>query len=238
MPTSIPHNTPLVRSLRTHVDWLTITRWTHHDHDVPTITAAVAAGDNATFARLVTASRNGDRDAGTVAIWALLPEIAYDVNVRRRTRPNERADALDDTISWVTIAITDPTTPADELTITKALDRGRHRARRHANPYRPDRPLQTRVEFATDSDILQLLASTGADCVERTVIARDELRRTIAAAHRAIATGALNPATWTMLLNHSLHDVPSAQLDPTLRPTTARTRIHNARATLARQLAA
>lgn len=228
-----PLSTPLTRQLDRQIDWLYRRRWTFEDRPLADVVTAITGGhDDGLFIRLV---RSNDEPSINVALWTLLPELRREILVRRRSLRThaERTAALDDLIAHVAIVLGEPSVGGHQLTISAAVDRARHRARRQDHAYRPDRPdspQRKRVEVTTDPQLLGLsgdIARTDPDPTSRAALARLDLRATAVAAHRAIAEHRITAPAWISLVQACVDDGLPA--DPSLNPSTARSRTHHTR---------
>ena len=217
MRTKICRHTRLTRQLSNEIARLDRRRWTFEGHDITELLARFQqADDQALYARLCDAARGGDRDAATVALFT-----------------------VDDIVTVAALVIAERPLPA-ERAITAAIDRSRHRARRAARAWRPDRPYR---------DVLDERAATpGEACAEgcdleegnqRTTISDDPTFDAVAArleldalprlARQAVADGTLNPIAWKNLLQRVVLQLPHDEIDPYATQSTIRTRIQTAR---------
>ena len=236
MRTKICRHTRLTRQLSNEIARLDRRRWTFEGHDITELLARFQqADDQALYARLCDAARGGDRDAATVALFTVVPELMYDILQNRHGDD----DAVDDIVTVAALVIAERPLPA-ERAITAAIDRSRHRARRAARAWRPDRPYR---------DVLDERAATpGEACAEgcdleegnqRTTISDDPTFDAVAArleldalprlARQAVADGTLNPIAWKNLLQRVVLQLPHDEIDPYATQSTIRTRIQTAR---------
>ncbi|MEZ5219672.1 MAG: hypothetical protein R2715_24525 [Ilumatobacteraceae bacterium] len=108
--TTNPYDSTGRRHLAIAADRLDRQGWTFDNLRVSEIIERIDEDDNELFARLLDATRAGDQHAGTVALYAVLPRLL--TSVRATTGRTCRTRALDETLGFAWIVITEPGNPS------------------------------------------------------------------------------------------------------------------------------
>ncbi|MEZ5259943.1 MAG: hypothetical protein R2705_24585 [Ilumatobacteraceae bacterium] len=201
--TTNPYDSTGRRHLAIAADRLDRQGWTFDNLRVSEIIERIDEDDNELFARLLDATRAGDQHAGTVALYAVLPRLL--TSVRATTGRTCRTRALDETLGFAWIVITEPGNPLPRnRSIHLFISRVRFRARRSVNPHRVDRPHLTEREISHAPELLDGLSYSPRQDFDPTgdkVLRRLEVERLGRAVHEAIEDGAIEADNWTALLD-------------------------------------